>query len=287
MIPAVDGYPLAATHFVAAGDVRGAVIVNPATGVRRRYYDDFAADLAARGWQTVTFANRGIGGSRPERLRGFAARMQEWAELDSEGVLRWLLDEFPGLPVALVGHSFGGQSLGLVPSARRLAAAVLVATQSGYWGHWPGWQKLRLLAFWTVVIPLTTALCGYFPARRLGVGEDQPAGVARQWARWGRHRDYLLRDAPAAWRAGYDAIRMPILGIGFADDPYAPHRAMAAILSLYRNAAVDHRQIDPQAAGLGAVGHFGFFRPRFRDTLWPQASDWLAAAVDAGRAAGA
>ena len=30
-------------------------------------------------------------------------------------------------------------------------------------------------------------------------------------------------------------------------------------------------------AGAGAkkIGHFGFFRAEFRDTLWPQAAAWL------------
>jgi predicted alpha/beta hydrolase len=27
--------------------------------------------------------------------------------------------------------------------------------------------------------------------------------------------------------------------------------------------------------GLGPVGHFGFFRPRFRDSLWAWALAWL------------
>ncbi len=274
-IPAVDGLALSARCFAPAGVVRGAVLINPATGVRKGYYQPFGEFLAERGWQVVTFDNRGIGGSRPRKLRGYEARMQDWAERDSEGVLRWMSKQFAGLPLGLVGHSFGGQSLGLLPSATRLRGALLVATQSGYWGHWSGLQRIRVLFLWYVLIPVLTSVLGYLPAKRLGIGEDQPAGVARQWAYWGRHRDYILRDGHPEWRAGYDSLELPILAISLADDPYAPNRAATAILSLYRNAQVEHRHLDPREHDLGTIGHFGFFRPLFRETLWAEAEEWL------------
>jgi len=35
--------------------------------------------------------------------------------------------------------------------------------------------------------------------------------------------------------------------------------------------------IEPKQIGAAKIGHFGFFRPEFRDTLWKEAADWLAA----------
>ena len=279
-VPAVDGFALSSRLFEPEGRAHGTVLINPATGVRKGYYRPFAEYLTERGWRVATFDNRGVGGSRPKSLRGFAARMQDWAQLDSEGVLRWIGHAFPQETVALVGHSFGGQALGLVPAARELRAAILVATQSGYWKHWSWLYRPRVLTLWYVLIPLVTSLLGYFPARRLGLGENLPAGVARQWARWGRHPDYLMRDDNPEWRAGYEDLTLPILGLGLSDDSYAPRRAMAAILALYSNAAVEHRHIVPTERGLGRVGHFGFFRGRFRDTLWAEAADWLEMQLD-------
>jgi predicted alpha/beta hydrolase len=276
-IAAADGFALSARLFAHEGDARGSVLMNPATGVRKEYYQPFAEFLAARGWRVVTFDNRGVGNSRPASLRGFAARMQDWAELDAEGALRWMIDDAAGsdTPLCLVGHSFGGQALGLVPTARRLDAALLVATQSGYWGHWPWWQRPRVMALWFFVIPLVTAALGYFPARRFGLGEDLPAGVARQWARWGRHPEYLMRDGSPSWRRGYESLALPIRGIGFADDTYAPQPSMAAILALYANARVEHRHLAPRDLGVERVGHFGFFRERHREILWEPAAAWL------------
>ena len=276
-ITAEDGFTLSARLYAPGPEVRGSVLMNPATGVRKEYYQPFAEFLATRGWRVLTFDNRGVGSSRPASLRGFAARMQDWAELDSEAALRRLIDEADGEPgsLCLVGHSFGGQGLGLFPTARRLDAALLVATQSGYWGHWSWWQRPRVTALWFVAIPLVTAALGYFPARRLGLGEDLPAGVARQWARWGRHRDYLMRDATPSWREGYEALTLPIRGIGFTDDVYAPRRSMAAILALYANARVDHRHLAPRARSrVGRALRF-LSQSAAGAILWEPAAAWL------------
>jgi predicted alpha/beta hydrolase len=34
-------------------------------------------------------------------------------------------------------------------------------------------------------------------------------------------------------------------------------------------------KVEPEKYG-GPIGHFGFFRERFRESLWWQAADWLA-----------
>ena len=80
---AADGYSLAATlRRPAAGQEKGFVLVASATAVPRQYYARFAGHLAARGFGVMTFDYRGVGGSRPSSLRGFACRMRDWAALD-------------------------------------------------------------------------------------------------------------------------------------------------------------------------------------------------------------
>src|SRR5262245_21398762 len=275
-IPALDGYSLAATHHEPEGGSATAVVVlNPATAVKRGYYDRFAAFLAEEGLSAVTYDYRGIGGSRPARLRGFAARMRDWAEQDAAGVLAWVARERPGLPVAVVGHSFGGQALGLLPSTGGLAGVLRVGGRSGYWGHWPGAQRLGLLALWYLGMPAASHLLGYFPSSRLGMGEDLPAGVALEWARWGRRRDYVAGAEQGRWRAGFDALRGPLRAYSFSDDGLAPRAAVQGLLSFFRNATVEHRHLRPADVGVSRVGHWGFFREGFRDTLWRESAGWL------------
>jgi predicted alpha/beta hydrolase len=64
--------------------------------------------------------------------------------------------------------------------------------------------------------------------------------------------------------------------VSIADDPFATPEATARIVGLFRNCRFEERRIDPRSAGLPRVGHFGFFRSRMRETLWPVVGDFLA-----------
>ena len=139
-VSAADGFALAASWFGPIEPER-VVLVVPATGVRRRLYDAFGRFLAERGFGTLTWDWRGTGGSRPARLQAFEGSMRDWAERDLAGAISWATERFPSARLYGVGHSFGGQAVGLASNARRLRGLVTVAAQSGYWGHWPRPQR--------------------------------------------------------------------------------------------------------------------------------------------------
>jgi len=45
----------------------------------------------------------------------------------------------------------------------------------------------------------------------------------------------------------------------------------------YRNADVSTVTIDPRRAGMGAIGHMGYFKPKAKP-LWDEALAWLSSA---------
>lgn len=278
-IAARDGFELGATLYepdAAAGEPRALVLIAPATGVLRRLYQPFATFLSGEGFRVLTWDWRGTGDSRPASLRGFAATMTDWATLDFAGVLDWAAAHAEGRPLLAVGHSFGGQALGLVTDSggSELAGAVTVAAQSGYWGRWPSPKRFYYAGIWYVLVPAFTALYGYFPSRLLGFGEDLPSGVARQWARWCRSREYL-----GDWR-GHERLAAPILALSFADDPYAPAAAVDALHEHYAAATVERRYLRPQDVDATRIGHFGFFKPGV-PALWREVSGWMTAVAAA------
>ena len=69
-VPAIDGYPLAATLFLPRGAKRHAVLINSATAVPRKLYRGFAGYLAQRGCAVLTYDYRGTGDSRPQARTG-------------------------------------------------------------------------------------------------------------------------------------------------------------------------------------------------------------------------
>jgi predicted alpha/beta hydrolase len=163
-----------------------------------------------------------------------------------------------------VGHAFGGQALGLARNGGAVASAVLVASPHGWIGHWPWLHRFPLHLLAGAVMPLTAALLGRFPWSWAGLGEDLPGGVAREWARWSRGREFL-----GSWE-GHAKLAVPILGLSFADDLVAPRAAVSALLDEYRTASVRHEHL--AAEGLG---HFGFFRVGCALDHWQRVASFL------------
>jgi predicted alpha/beta hydrolase len=88
------------------------------------------------------------------------------------------------VPLFYVGHSFGGHALGLLPNHDRIARAYLFAVGAGWHGWMPPLERVRVQVLWNVVLPVLTSCYGYMPSRMLGMGEDLPLGVYRDWRRW-------------------------------------------------------------------------------------------------------
>jgi predicted alpha/beta hydrolase len=267
-LEAADGVRLGATLF--GGPSPRAVLVMPATGVPQAYYARFAAHLAEHGFRVLTFDSRGIGRSRSAAVRRERARMRDWALLDAAAAFQ-LVSSSEKLFV--VGHSFGGQALGLLPDPGRVCAALVVGSQSGYWRHWSPLGRAWMWPTTHFVLPGLARLLGHFPGSRLGFGEDLPKGVAIEWASWCRHPTYLVGALRV--EEAYARFRAPIRAYALSDDAFAPARAVRALLELYPAAKSEMRRVTPAEIGAKRIGHFGFFRERFRDTLWREAREWL------------
>jgi predicted alpha/beta hydrolase len=270
-LAARDAYPLAATLYRPGAPGRRAALVMPATGVPQSYYAKFAAYLADRGCTVLTFDYRGIGGSLQGDIRKVNAAMRDWALLDASAAFGFISRQSQNISV--IGHSFGGQAFGLLPEPERIGAAFMVGSQSGYWKHWPPLGRAWMWPTTHIALPLVSRLRGYFPSSRLGFGEDLPANVAIEWARWCRHPRYLVGALGA--EAAYARFAAPLRAYAISDDPFAPARAVKALLELYPAARSEMRIVQPREVGEERIGHFGFFRERFRDSLWREAADWL------------
>ena len=278
-ITTIDGFDLAGQAFGDAASCRAGVLLVGAMGVDQQYYSAFADWLAGQGFFVVTFDYRGMGDSRPlrfrESLRGFDADVSIWATRDVPAALEFLAERIGSKPLLWLGHSLGGQILGLVPNRDRVTAMVTVATGSGYWVQ-NAW-RLRLLAWWLwfVVAPVATRLAGYFPGRRLKKVGDLPAGVMQQWRAWCLNRDYCVGVLGPGMRAQYARITTPILSLSFTDDEFMSRINTESMHGFYAAAPREMRRIAPRDIGARSIGHFGFFRRRHAERLWPQAAAWL------------
>jgi predicted alpha/beta hydrolase len=278
-IPARDGYPLAATVFTPQRAPKSTVLINAATAVPRKIYRGFASDLAERGFAALTYDYRGIAGSRPPSLRGFPARMRDWAALDVAGAIDHMRRVWPAAKLKVVGHSFGGQAVGLVPNNGEISRALLVAAQAGYWRLFRAPEKYRVYLMMRLVgSPIARAL-GYVPGR-LGIGEDVPRDVFLEWTGWVVRQRYFFDDATLTALENFPRYRGKLRAICLTDDPWATTAAVDLLCTGFTGTTPERLDIGPCDVGAKRIGHFGFFRPEHRDTLWRDAADWLAGEAD-------
>lgn len=272
---AADGFRLKGT--LTTGDGSGPlVLISSATATPRGFYQSFAECLVGEhGFgAALTYDYRGTGGSRHRGMKGRSISMRDWGQIDFPAALDALRAVDPKRPVTGVGQSYGGQALGLCGRHAEFSRYVMVSPMSGYWrGTDEPWKVL--LSMNLVGMP-AGVLTGTTP-RWLGLGMDLPGGVFRDWTRWCRDKDYFFNDPRLNARTGYAAVRTPILAIGSTDDKWGTPRAQAGLMKYYSNAPVETFWAEPRTAG-GDIGHIGFFRSRFKETLWPRAIDWLKAA---------
>ncbi|MGA2055856.1 MAG: alpha/beta fold hydrolase [Bradyrhizobium sp.] len=283
--PAMDGYALGATLFLPRGAKQHAVLINSATAVPRKIYRKFAGYLAGRGFAVLTYDYRGIGDSRqravtgyikPKSLVGFKASMADWAALDVTAAVNWMRERYHNLPLTYVGHSFGGQALGLLANNNEVKRALLVAAQAAYWRLIVSPERYRVYAMLNFVgMPLTRAL-GYTPGWA-GFGQDLPKGVFEQWARWVMNERYLLGDPDLKALPNFANYTGALRSICLSDDPWAPRPAIELLCSGFKATMPEILTVTPADADTKAIGHLGFFRPEHRDTLWRGAAEWLEA----------
>ncbi len=266
-------------RYPAIGRAWATMLVAPAMGVRQEFYEPVARFFARNGVHVLTFDYRGMGASRRGSLRDLDTDVVGWAVRDFDAMLAEAQRADGELPLVLLGHSLGGQILGIAPSNARVRASLNVSAGSGYF-RFNERMRLRVRFLWFVAMPLATRLAGYFPGRALGMIGDLPRGVALQWRRWCLHPEYLLAEGEGA-RAAFERVRCPILSLSFEDDEMLPRRAIESLNGFYRNARLEHRHRSPGEAGATRIGHFGFFSARQGSGLWAESLAWLRGALGA------
>jgi len=188
----------------------------------------------------------------------------------------------PGLPVVLLGHSLFAHTslawLGQHPDAP-VAAHVALAMDVWMRACEPSRPRWLLKRATMAVAAGVTALAGYFPAARLGLGSmDEARGYWADISRGVRVDGWRGRDG-VDYHAGLAAIRCPCLHVVSAGDRLLAHPAAALRLT----AAIPGRT----AWQLGTDAAFADLRPDHMGLLtgpsaplWRAIAEWLQQQVD-------
>lgn len=270
---AADGFPLAGTLFLNRNGQGPLVLINSATAVAREYYIKFARACVEAGAKAVlVYDYRGVGGSvRPEGWRG-RIKMMDWGKLDMPAAIEFLKARVPGHPLVCIGHSIGGTILGLCGKSENFDRFVMVGSALGTLSMTD--ERLKLYIRMHLFGRPLAAMLGKVP-KWFGLGSDLPRSVFSDWARWSIQPNYLFDDPEIMGEGHFKEVKIPVLSVAFHDDPWATPRAMRAHHARFPNAQIRRCIVTPNSVENRPVGHFGFFRSRFSNTLWPGVLDWM------------
>lgn len=253
---------------------KAVVQFNCGTATQKFFYAKFLTYLAEHGYATCLWDYRGSGDSAPADLSEANYRYADYGAKDIPAVRGFLREQFPDLPFLFVGHSAGGQQVGVLEDLEGVRGALMIAVSTGYFANMPLGYRLQAYFFFYVFTPLSLALFGYVASKRFGFMEDLPEGVVTQWRAWCTREDYFFdpkflgSDVPANT---YRDLDFPIR-VYFSPDDTISNRANTQ--NFWRNASssagIELIELDPKQLGGKPIGHFGYFRSRFRETLWPR-----------------
>src|SRR5512135_2947182 len=150
--PALDGHEIGGIHYQSRAPATSpvAAVFAGGGGIRATVYRRFAAYLADAGIPVLCFDYRGIGSSRPKRLRGFAATAEDWSEWDCGGAIEWLHTRYPRAELVGIAHSIGTFLIGGAPNVGELKRLLFIGAHTGYYGDYRPGRRLPMALMWHV-----------------------------------------------------------------------------------------------------------------------------------------
>lgn len=264
-----DGRTLAVTKFEAeSGTQKHFIIINSALGIKQEYYQKIAEYLQNQNCTVITWDPRGIGGSRLKNVKKDTAKLREWGSHDLDAVLNYVVNQgwVQWQDIHLIGHSAGGQVVGLCPSIHKVQNLYLICSGTGNWRLYSKKQWPRMFAAWYLLVPSLLLIFGYVPAK-LGVGHDLPKGIAQDWRNWCLHKDYLFSDNSIK-QIYFDTFEGQVHAIGFNDDlDFTPKSTINDLIKRFTKAKKTLQIYHPAQFMQKKIGHFGYFKLK-DESVW-------------------
>ncbi|MFZ2782860.1 MAG: alpha/beta fold hydrolase [Sediminibacterium sp.] len=243
------------------------VIIASAAGVLQSFYQNLAQFFLSNGISVITFDYSGIGKSLHGNIKKENSSLTDWGNKDLEAVIKYTSETYPCHKIILMGHSIGGQLIGLAPSSGLVDKVILIAAQSGYWKFWKGVSKIRMWANWHLLVPILTKGFGYLPSKKISRMESLPKNVAEEWAKWCRSSNYLFGSFSYN-KLYFDRIKCKLTSISIDDDFLAPKKSVEWLTAKFENASIKSLHFIPENFKALKIGHFSLFTEKFKDSIW-------------------
>ena len=99
--------------------------------------------------------------------------------------------------------------------------------------------------------------------------ENLPKSMALEFARWGRQKNYLFHYKKTQ-ELFFDQIKEKLTVYSCPKDEFAPKGAVDWLADKYTQANKTRKHLNPSDYGVDAIGHFDFFKSKFKESIWQE-----------------
>ena len=263
-----DHFPISVRIFEPEIPNSKLLVINSATGVKQQVYFSFAKYFADKGFTVITYDYRGIGESKPQKMKGFDASMRIWGTRDFKAVTGFIKENYPDFAKYCLGHSVGALILGMNEDSTIFEEFIFVATQDAYIGHLSWKLAITAALGFGLALPVAVILKGYFTAHRFGLGESLPKGSAYDWRTLILNRKSTGRLFEKIGKDYSKELNQETFIIHAEDDSWVTMKGMESLMNnSYPNLKKTYREIKVEESPKKEVGHINFFRS-YNRILW-------------------
>ncbi len=256
-------YPAATTQTCST------LIIAPALGVPQSFYKDFAEFCNSKGIRCLSFDYRGTYYEKPaQNSNNNHTSLADWGRQDLCAAIDYC-QQWPE-PLHFIGHSIGGQVVGLAANANQLSSINLVAASAPYWQRWSFPRNLLMLVNARILLPIICRRAKIFDSKKFGLGTQWiESALILNWCHWMQQSDYLFSKKFNLDISKFHSVNCPINSYAISDDSLAPARNIRSLNQNFRQATPKLIEVSPAQLGAKAIGHSGLFRKKIASAYWP------------------
>ena len=263
-----DGTSIISHLFEPQNSNNKILLINSATGVKQHIYFAFAQFFAKQGFTVLTYDYRGIGLSKPKKMKGSQGSMRIWGTQDFAAMTDFIKEKYPNYLKYCVGHSVGALILGMNNDAAIFDEFIFVATQDAYFRNLNFKVGFTAVLGFGIALPFTTSLLGYFPANWFGLGESLPKGSAFDWRTLILNKKSTSKLFEKIENDYSKQLSQKVYIIYAEDDPWVTMKGMESLMNnAYPNMRKTYHEVKTSESEKKDIGHINFFR-NYNKNLW-------------------
>lgn len=247
------------------------VLINPGTATKTSFYIPFAKYLSQEGFHVLLWNYRGFCESNNGKLVGSTYKYSDIGRYDIPAAIEYVARTFPDLALYCIGHSAGGQQIGLAGNHNKLAGLVAVASSAGYFPYMPFSYRLKAYFFFFIFSPLASRIFGYVPAKRLRLMEDLSGPMAKEWGAWCAKKEFLFSPkfyGHTVPEGAFKDLGFPIHVISADDDEICTELNIESFWkNVHSEKEITFTRYCTKDFPQGKIGHFGYFRKE-NNEIW-------------------